>query len=248
MIGSGFPGGVFLLGGLDSMGRQWVGNFLKGYKMSNTRAVIGSVIGAALGFAAWVAIAYFANYEIGWIAWGIGLLAGMGYAAGQGVGGAVGGVTAAVVSVLAIISAKAVVVQLQVNDGFGLTEYVQMLEEDEPLTISYLADGVVEQYMEEGKPLSWPPNADLEYPESAEDYPSDVWAEASGQWSGMSQDEQAAFRATTAENIVADMEAVQGEVAMSWFKESFGMMDILFFGFAIVTAFKVGSGSGAETE
>jgi len=206
--------------------------------MSNMRAVMGSVIGATLGFAAWVTIAYFADYVIGWIAWGIGLLAGVGYVAGKGVGGAMGGATAAVVSVLAIVSAKAVVVQLQVNEGFNLAEYVQILEEDKPLTISYLADEVVEQYMQEGKPLAWP---------SAADYPSDVWAEASGEWFRMNQDEQVAFMTTTAENIVADMEMARDEIAMIWFKESFEMMDILFFGLAVVTAFKVGAGSGAET-
>lgn len=43
-------------------------------------AVCGSCVGAALGGSVWAAIAYFTEYEVGIVAWGVGFLAGIGAA------------------------------------------------------------------------------------------------------------------------------------------------------------------------
>jgi len=212
----------------------------------NGRAVLGSVIGAGLGAAAWVAIAYFANYEIGWIAWGIGLLAGFGYKVGQGGGGVMSGSIAAVIAISSILAAKMIVIQLQMGpvptEATLLAEY----EQDEELTVSYIADEVVVEYESQDKPLNWPEDSNRETPESAGDYPADVWTEAQAKWSAMSSEEKQIYRQALAANNHKFVEASYDEISRQAFKSSFGLMDIVFFLLATVTAFKIAA-DGTET-
>ena len=46
--------------------------------MSFLKWLAAGFIGAAIGGAVWVGVGYFAEAEVGYIAWGIGLLAGIG--------------------------------------------------------------------------------------------------------------------------------------------------------------------------
>src|SRR5688572_20567501 len=59
-------------------------------------ALIGAAIGGLIGAAVWAAIAYATNFEIGYIAWGIGVAAGFGAAVGAkgGTDVATGGIAA----------------------------------------------------------------------------------------------------------------------------------------------------------
>ena len=46
--------------------------------MAAIRWLVGGLIGGATGVVIWVLIGYFAHYEVGWIAWGVGFLTGLG--------------------------------------------------------------------------------------------------------------------------------------------------------------------------
>lgn len=69
------------------------------------RAYLGALGGAAVGAVAWALIAVVTGYEIGWVAWGVGVLAGGGgaYFGGRG---PVGGVTCASLALAAIFAGK----------------------------------------------------------------------------------------------------------------------------------------------
>jgi hypothetical protein len=76
------------------------------------RGALFSVIGAAIGAAIWSGIAIATHYEIGWIAWGLGALAGAGMALGhEDKDGTAAGITAAGISIAGILAAKVIIYQ-----------------------------------------------------------------------------------------------------------------------------------------
>ena len=72
--------------------------------------VLGSIIGALVGAAAWCAIAVATEYELGIIAWALGGLAGFGMALGYRRRRAAAGVTAAIIALLGIVCARVMIV------------------------------------------------------------------------------------------------------------------------------------------
>jgi hypothetical protein len=76
------------------------------------RGALFSAIGAAIGAAIWAGVAIATQYEIGWIAWGLGALAGAGMALGhEDKDGTAAGVTAAGISLAGILVAKVAIYQ-----------------------------------------------------------------------------------------------------------------------------------------
>lgn len=74
------------------------------------RGTIFSFGGALIGAVAWVVIAIFTGYEIGWIAWGLGALAGLGMAVGhEDQDGTMAGIIAAAMAVVGILAAKGMI-------------------------------------------------------------------------------------------------------------------------------------------
>lgn len=90
------------------------------------QGIVFSVIGAAVGAAIWVGIAIVTDYEIGWIAWGLGAAAGAGMALGKGDDvSEFSGLIAAGISLLGIVGAK-----------FGLYRYVISTIESMGVTVA----------------------------------------------------------------------------------------------------------------
>jgi hypothetical protein len=209
--------------------------------------VIGGVIGGAIGAAIWVAVVYFTNYEIGWIAWGVGITTGLGVAAACKDGGMVTGVLAAIIALVALLAGKYIVVQLFVDEGFGdvASEYAQNITEVN--LIAAIADDVAIEYEEAGRELEWPPGSSWETAEYERDYPADLWADAKGRWEYMLPSEQDEYRTAHIEYVEGNVEQFRDTVVKEGFKESFGVLDIVFFGLAIASAFKLGA-SGGITE
>jgi len=82
--------------------------------------LFGWVIGGTIGAAIWVAVGYFSGFEVGWIAWGVGVLSGMGVAAvasANGEADSSSGITAAVISILAVLAGKYAVVHLVIDQA-----------------------------------------------------------------------------------------------------------------------------------
>src|SRR5262245_9387722 len=84
--------------------------------------VIGGLVGGRIGAGIWAGIVYATHRQIGWIAWGVGALVGVGVrlAAGEEYGPKPG-VTAAVIAILALIAGKFAAVYLIVS-SLGLGE------------------------------------------------------------------------------------------------------------------------------
>jgi hypothetical protein len=79
--------------------------------------ILAGSIGGAIGAAVWAAISYFANAEVGYVAWGIGFIVGfmVRLVAGEKEEGLAPGLTAALIAVVAVLGGKYAGVQLLVN-------------------------------------------------------------------------------------------------------------------------------------
>ena len=208
-------------------------------------AAIGSTIGGVIGALVWYLISIYANLEIGWIAWGIGALVGFG--AAKGAGGECSpatGALAVAVAVLSIVGAKYAVAVV------GVAEV--MAGSDAPIegeyAISYMADDVVIEFEEEGRSMDWPDGAGYVIPTSEEHYPEDVWALAEERWNSLTSEEQQVLIQAWTEGRDEGQAAFAAQLRGEWFRGSFAAIDLLFFGLAVVTAFKIGAGTHAVRE
>lgn len=222
------------------------------------KAVLFGVVAALVGAAAWGGIAYVTNYEIGWIAWGIGLLVGFAVMFGCGSqAGPTSGILAVVLTCLSIVGGKYAAVELTLQkelQGSEMNEVVAgelaRFDSDE-YVISYLADEVAHSREEAGETVNWPAGVDPREAAAQSDYPADIWAEADARWLAMGPDGQATYRSDRREEVRLGIESLLAEAhdaaAAESFVASFGMFDLLFFGLGAVTAFKVGSSAGESS-
>ncbi len=212
------------------------------------RSLVGALIGAAIGGLVWVAIGYFAEAEVGYIAWGIGFLAGIGGAvgAGQNAQNAGSGVAAVVAAVLVIAGSKYMVVSLLVDKAFEENAASEMGQVSAETMIVGLADEVVAEFEVANKPMAWPPGMTVDAAESQSDYPTDVWAEASKRWNELGAEEQQRQIDERQAMMEEFMGAFSAGIRDAAFKESFSPFDLLWFGLAAFTAFRLGSGGTNE--
>lgn len=210
-------------------------------------ALFGTFTGFA-GAAIWAAIAYFANFEIGWLAWGIGAAVGWATVTGAQQSSKFVGVLAVVITVFALLLGKAATVELVVNNEYGDPE--QLVQEsiaslNEEVLTSYVADKIVAEREAAGEKIAWPAGVDPAYASTEADYPAEIWDDASQQWLALTEEEKREFRSTIEANIrnnvAVGLGAFQEELRKEGFIQSFGAMDAVFFGLAICTAFSVAS-------
>ena len=220
--------------------------------MAFGRWLVGGIIGGLIGAIAWVAIGYFANAEVGIVAWGIGLLVGGGVRLGAATDDqdpSVGqGVLAAVLALVTILGAKYVVVEMLVDNTMGEISSIQVdrdiSDEDMILTNAY---DILDEREEAGRKSKWPAGKTYENAESEADFPKDVWREASQKWNSLSSKEKREAISTRKEAVAQFAELLNDgladEMKSSAFKDSFTFFDLLWFGLALYTAFNVGVGA-----
>jgi hypothetical protein len=205
--------------------------------------IFGGLAGLA-GAALWAAISYGTGYEVGYVAWAIGGLVGFACAKGSERGGSRVGLTAVVITILSIAAGKYLAVELQVKKQLGGVEATFQEEvaklQNEDYLISYLADDVAAEKQEAGEDLQWPEGVNPEEGGAGPaDYPADVWASALEQWEALSPDQQEEFRTVLEGRVREGVEGYYQAVATAGFTGSFGVLDLLFFGLAIATAYRI---------
>lgn len=219
--------------------------------MYRTGAVAGGLLAGALGAAAWAWVAHAFEMEHGLIAWAIGGLVGFGVALGNRGRGTVGtGLLAVTIAAMSIVAGKYIAVRMVANES-AIVEMVSASLEDEEYVISFLADGVVEERASAGESDLWPPGVDPEMAAERADYLPDVWAEATARWDALDEAQRSAFRSEIESQVLSNVQASMPEVrallVQEGFLGSFGLLDLVFFGLAMATAFKTGSStSGGE--
>lgn len=218
--------------------------------MAFGRWLIGGLIGGLVGAAVWVAIGYYANAEVGYVAWGIGLLVGLGVrfaAASDGEEPSpVQGVLAAGIALVAILGAKYLVVDLLVNDV--LDGDMALMADDvgaNDMIVTY-ADVIVDEKVEAGEALKWPEGKSVEVAEAESDYPPGIWRQAEQRWNALGEEEQQAKIEQRKKELSEFGEllgdAFAREAKKQAFFASFTPFDLLWFGLALFTAFSVANG------
>ncbi|MEZ6243015.1 MAG: hypothetical protein R3B57_08230 [Phycisphaerales bacterium] len=212
--------------------------------MNLIRATAFGLVAAIVCAAVWAAISYFLHFEIGWIAWGIGFVVGiatLGGAGGKG-GPAVAGL-AVFISILSIAGGK------YADVHFAVAKYMRengmTAEAPDELLHAYLADEIVSEHADAGEELAWPEGVNPAEAISEKDYPPGVWGEAVARWEAMSEDEHGAYRDRIESQRQSQLDTMAADIRTQAFKDSFSLWDLLWFGLAVATAFKIGM-SNAE--
>ena len=221
--------------------------------MNRLGALAGGVIAGSIGALVWAGIAYFTGYEVGWVAWGVGGLVGFGVVLGSsGNRSRTAGIIAVVITVMALMAAKYTTVQLVLADGSEITEALVSGLQDDELVVSYIADDVVVEFMSDDIPVHWPVGVDPSQATTQVEYPADVWTIAQSRWDGMVLTEREEYRSSLEEMVTANLalalDELRGELAQVGFIGSFGFLDIIFFGLAIATAYKVAAVAATEQQ
>ncbi len=229
--------------------------------MNLITASIAAAAAAIIGAIGWAALSYFANIELGWLAWGIGAL--VGFAARWGAKEDRGfsyGAMAAAFAILAIFIGKYAAVALAVERNVAaiVAEDIWANREVTPEDgIAAIAGDVAEEWTAAGRNMNWPAGMNAEEAFAREDYPAEVWTEASQRWENLPEEEktkeleaQTAMREALLENIKnGDFGNPGGKQAIIFnaLKDAFGFLDLVFVGLAIYTAFTIGKGQESST-
>lgn len=217
--------------------------------MKSSAWLISGLVAGVVGAAVWAGIVYFTGYEIGFIAWGMGVLVGFAVAAGaQGKGSAGTGIGAACIAAASVLGGKYAVTHLMVSDYFtgeGAEEFAEMAVVDEEFLVSEIADQLIEQREEAGETIEWP-----EYDEYdpdvtlTETYPAEIWADAQARWDNADDAYREQHRAFTQAKVDTMMQDLKSIVVEQGFLDSFTLWDLLWLGLAVASAWRIGSGGG----
>ena len=198
---------------------------------------VGGVIGGIAGAGTWVAIVHFTGYEAGFVAWGVGLLVGLGaMSAGGGRTSTLAGVAAGLIALASVLAGKAGIAYLMADEiraQLGIDGSVA-----KEMVVSAIADEVLSEYTAQGRAFlgSWPAGV-LDDDDVRADFPPSVWAEAERRWLTLPAREQMALRS----RVERQVSASPGALFVAVFFSSFSMFDVLWLMLASMSAYKLGS-------
>jgi len=188
-----------------------------------------SALGALVGAGIWFFIAHSTGYEVGWIAWGVGALAGAGMYTGFNNVSVVAGAVAAAFASVAIVIGKYAVFYLILapllsaavkNIPDATHEHLLEMQATTDLASRGMSDSDDEKY-------------EAEYHAQMEKLRPQIMK--------LSDAEMHARHAELAQSI---KDEIHSDIRHMFFKVMFGPKDLLFFGLAIITAGRLGMGFG----
>jgi hypothetical protein len=209
--------------------------------------LVAGTIGGLVGAAVWAGIAYATNYEVGWIAWGIGFLVGVcvRISAGENEEGFAPGATAAVIAIAAVLAGKFAAVSMLVA---SLDIDASAIEITPESMISSLADDIVKERTARGVSVVFPNGKTLDDAVNQADYPPDIWQEAAAKWAAIPPDQQQQQITQRREAMVAVLGGFESSLRQEGFMNSFSLFDALWFFLAAATAYKLGHGNIASDD
>ncbi len=213
--------------------------------MGMFRWILGGLIGGAAGVVIWVLVGYLSQYEVGWIAWGVGFLVGVGVRYGAYLGGQdeglAQGLLASVMAIGSIVVAKYMLFSILVGgaDAEGLREIVGEIRYDDEAMIASIADDVAQEMMDSGRTVNWPAGMTYEEAIRKADYPAELWRQAETRWNQLGAEEQQERK----RQRILFAAALSEAASEPDFGEFFSPWDLLWFALATITAYKIGVGT-----
>lgn len=200
---------------------------------------LGGLLGGLIGAVAWALIRGHLNFELGIVAWGVGLLAGAGvYIGSRGRGGTVAGAFAALVALVCVAAGKwggAAIVAERLSGEASRFDAAHM-------ELSHLADEIAWEWEgEQGRALEWPADMDADiavsdYAYWPDGYPIDVQQEARRRWEALTPEERQ-------DRVDATAAVIDAFGPLTVFLSDLALIDLLWVVFATGSAFKLGAGS-----
>ncbi len=224
-----------------------------------------SIAGATIGAVIWAIVAYRFNYELGWIAWGLGVLAGLGMYVGHRDYSPLAGFLAAGIALVGILAAKVIIFIAVIHAVLtGDTSNPEYRRQALIVRIAYdsldkrgispdsnqydeLWDAAIEDAEREVKPLS-----DDEVQKRLEVYLAEEAQEAENE-AGHGTAADAAPAAKPGPDAPPTDEAIDvdsgtGDALKLFLVTMFGFMDILFVFLALASAYRFGCYGWAEKQ
>jgi hypothetical protein len=205
--------------------------------MNFSRWALGGLAGGAVGAAVWAGIAYFLEVEVGWIAWLVGVLVGVGVrVAAQGEQSAEAGWIAAAIALVAIAAGKYAAVEMAISE-IAWADELQITEEQ---AVAAIASEIAAAKGREGEILQALGALEgEEAPDLERLFPQDIWQEASRRWEGLGPEGQRLKVEEIEQAAIQAQDAFKGFVRREGFLASFSAYDILWALLAIGSAFKI---------
>lgn len=210
--------------------------------------LLGGLVGGLIGATIWILIGYFANAEVGIVAWGIGFLVGGGVRYGGYLTdkdeGAGEGIASASLAIVTILAAKFAVFYLLVLGPAGNIESLIDVEgssESEETFVRRIADDVIAEKTQKGQQLKWPDGVTSETAVEPEDYPAGVWRQAEQKWKDLAEDKKIEMKAEARRELESLKAEIRNQLPGFW--ETFSLYDGLWIILAVITAFKIGAGT-----
>ncbi|MBI1323033.1 hypothetical protein GC170_07580 [bacterium] len=207
------------------------------------------IAGGLVGMAIWLAIGYFTMTEVGYVAWGVGFIVGAGVRYGAFSEDTdesfLQGAFAALTALVSIIAAKLLLFSI-ILAGLQppeMPELINKITSDDAMIVP-IADSVVGEMSEQGKKLKWPKGSNLETAEKEADYPPGVWKEAKNRWDSLGEPLREAAREERRQAHRQMVNSLMPSFSEAFSPEMiFSPHDLLWFGLAAVTAFRIGVGT-----
>lgn len=202
--------------------------------------ILGGSIGGIVGAAIWAIIAATTGLEIGWIAWGVGGLVGLGVALGaRGNGNVMSGLVAVVIAFLAICSGKYMTWYIVLDSGLEQQAEIEWTDSD---IREMIADEIIYDMKNQGHPVTWE-RPGIEHYEAVwpRDYPRYVIDRANTRFDAMTASDRETYVQNRHSEMRTWIEENRDTLAEIGFMSSWGMFDIIFVLLAIATAYKVGA-------
>lgn len=207
------------------------------------KSIVAGVIGGVIGAVVWAVVAYQFNVEIGYIAWGIGVLVGVAVhmGAGNDVGPLTGGV-AAIIATASVAGGKYAAVSAVVDDVTAeVGTMIDSVGDDDVFLV--LVDDVAVEFAGQQKAMTWPDGMTYEMASELEEYPKEVVAEARSRWDRADEAWRGSFREYAKGKMKHNIEAATSVMTEEGFLASFSLFDALWLVLAVGSAYAIGSGS-----
>jgi predicted Zn finger-like uncharacterized protein len=199
--------------------------------------------GGLVAGAIWVAVGYFFHREVGYVAWAVGLFVGLGVRiAAADRAGLGAGLMAIAISIGMILASKFAVAYL-FTVKFVNTVAIKTDTDDDTVKMSLAMEIVTEDALKDAK--AGAKHADVEFPEadSFKELPKELREKTNARWKQMSAQERKAFR----NKMLGVRQVPPILIAIFAFFASFRALDVLWFGLASFTAFRVASGATGDS-
>lgn len=203
------------------------------------------MIAGLFGALVWAGISYGTNYEVGYIAWGIGAIVGFAVraVAGNDKEGFAPGATAVVVAIGAVLLGKFLAVHFLVNKELAEIPLPEFTAETAQMQIAH---EIVEERNGKGQNVAFADGKQLKDVDKPTDFPPAIWQEATAKWNATPADEQKK-KIKEANDAMHEFKSMLASKARSeGFANSFSPFDLLWAFLAAGTAYKLGAGNTSD--